>query len=53
MGINAENVFNQVNLSPPIGTLNSPLFGRSIALVSGIGSPSANRLIGLDAYFRF
>jgi hypothetical protein len=53
VGINAENVFNQVNLSPPIGTLNSPLFGRSIALVSGIGSPSANRLIGLDAYFRF
>jgi hypothetical protein len=52
MTIDAQNIFNQVNLAPPVGTLNSPLFGRSIALASG-GSTSANRVISVETYFHF
>jgi hypothetical protein len=51
--IDAQNAFNQVNLAPPVGTLNSPLFGRSIALASGNGSTSANRIVEFETYFRF
>ncbi len=53
VGADAQNVFNQVNLAPPVGTLTSPLFGRSIALNPSTGSTSANRVIDLAAYFRF
>jgi len=52
-GIDAQNLFNQVNLAPRVGTLNSPLFGRSIALASGNGTTSANRIINLETAFRF
>jgi len=45
-----RNVFNQVNLSPPIGVLGSPLFGKSNALSGGQG---ANRTINMDLSFRF
>ncbi len=53
LGVDAQNVFNQLNLAPRIGTLNSPLFGRSIALNPGSGSTSANRVVDLAAYFHF
>ena len=52
MTIDIQNLFNQVNLAPPVGTLNSPLFGRSISLASGANS-SANRVIALETYLHF
>jgi len=48
----SQNVLNHVNLAPPVGTLTSPLFGKSIAL-SGISAGSANRTVSLQTYFRF
>jgi len=52
--VSARNVFNNVNLAPPIGTLNSPLFGRSNAIVGGFGGgQGANRSIALQARFSF
>jgi hypothetical protein len=53
LGADAQNLFNQVNLAAPIGTLNSPLFGRSIALVNAGSNSSANRIVNLEAFFRF
>ena len=52
ISVNADNVLNHVNLAPPVGTLNSPLFGRSTALSAG-SSTSANRVINLQAWFHF
>jgi hypothetical protein len=46
-----RNVFNHVNLAPPVGTLGSPLFGESNALSSG--TSSANRTINLEVRFSF
>jgi hypothetical protein len=52
--VNARNVFNSVNLAPPIGVIGSPLFGQSNALAGGFfSSPSANRRIDLQASFNF
>jgi hypothetical protein len=52
--VNARNVFNNVNLAPPIGVLGSPLFGRSNALVGGFFSSSAaNRRIDFQVMFNF
>lgn len=45
-----RNLFNNVNLAPPIGTVGSPLFGRSNALSGGQG---ANRTINMNISFRF
>ena len=45
-----RNVLNKVNLAPPVGTLGSPLFGKSNALTGGQG---ANRTINVDLSFRF
>ncbi len=54
IGISARNLFNNVNLAPPIGTLTSPLFGTSNALAGGFfGTPSANRRIEMQARFSF
>jgi hypothetical protein len=53
VGADAQNLFNQVNLGSPVGTLNSPLFGKSISLANGNGSTSANRIIEMNAYLRF
>jgi hypothetical protein len=48
----ARNIFNRVNLAPPIGNLSSPLFGQSIALAGGpYNTASANRRI--DFQFGF
>jgi hypothetical protein len=49
----AQNALNHVNLAPPVGTLNSPLFGKSVALASGFGPPYANRNVVMDMAFRF
>ncbi len=50
----ARNVFNNVNLSQPVGVLESPLFGKSNALAGGFFSSSAaNRSIDLQVSFNF
>jgi hypothetical protein len=46
----AQNIFNRRNLAQPVGTLGSPLFGKSNALA---GSSSANRILNLQMQFRF
>jgi hypothetical protein len=49
-----HNIFNTVNLATPIGDLESPLFGHSIALAGGpFNSATANRRISLEVAFRF
>ena len=49
-----RNVFNHVNLAPPVGVLESPLFGTSNALAGGFfSSPAANRSIDLQMTFSF
>jgi hypothetical protein len=35
--LNFQNLFNHVNLAPPIGNLSSPFFGQSLALNGGFG----------------
>ncbi len=50
----AGNLFNRVNLAPPIGNLNSPLFGQSVALAGGpYGSAGANRRVDFQIVFGF
>jgi hypothetical protein len=52
--VNARNVFNSVNLSPPYGALNTTYFGRSNSLVGGFfSSAAANRRIDLQLAFNF
>jgi hypothetical protein len=52
--VNARNVFNNVNVSNPIGNLSSPLFGESNALAGGpFSSSTANRRIDLQLSFSF
>jgi hypothetical protein len=52
--VSARNVFNRVNLAPPTGNLDSPLFGESNALAGGPYSfGSATRRIDLQALFSF
>jgi hypothetical protein len=49
-----RNVFNNVNLAPPVGVLQSPLFGKSNALAGGFfSSPSSNRSVDLQMSFNF
>jgi hypothetical protein len=54
LSVSARNLFNNVNLAPPVGNLQSPLFGESNSLV---GAPfsfgSANRRFDLLATFSF
>lgn len=35
--LNFQNLFNHVNLAPPIGNLSSPFFGESLSLNGGFG----------------
>ena len=51
----AANLFNIVNLGPPNGVLNSPLFGKSQSLASGqFASPTpGNRSVIFQANFSF
>jgi hypothetical protein len=52
--LDVHNLFNNVNLAPPIGNLSSPLFGHSNALGGGFfGSSTANRRIELETRFTF
>ncbi|HEV2494242.1 MAG TPA: carboxypeptidase regulatory-like domain-containing protein [Terriglobia bacterium] len=49
-----HNVFNIVNLAQPVGSLTSPLFGRSNSIVGGFGGGQGyNRRIDLQARFSF
>jgi hypothetical protein len=54
-----HNLFNTVNQGPPLGSLNSPLFGQSLSLASGgFGGPGGaaqafNRRIDLSLRFSF
>ena len=51
---NARNVFNNVNVTNPVGNLSSPLFGQSNGLVGGpFSSTTANRRIDLQLLFNF
>ncbi|HTA86568.1 MAG TPA: hypothetical protein VK729_09875, partial [Silvibacterium sp.] len=50
----ALNLFNDINLAPPNGTLGSPSFGTSNALAGQIySSGAASRRIFLQAVFTF
>lgn len=57
LSVSARNLFNTVNLAPPIGNLNSPLFGTSNALGGGMGprgtDATANRMLELQIRFSF
>ena len=55
VSINARNVFNNVNLSAPIGNLTSPLFGESESLNNGGpgGTAVSNRQVYLQGTFNF
>lgn len=55
LSVEAQNLFNNVNLGIPVGGLNSPLFGRSIDLASGpySGEGDASRRIDLRLSFGF
>lgn len=35
--LNFQNLFNHVNLAPPVGNLSSPFFGQSLSLNGGFG----------------
>ena len=53
-GVIARNIFNKVNLAPPVGNLGSPIFGESNALAGPPYSNSSyNRRIDLQAVFSF
>ena len=53
-GINARNIFNNINFAPLVGNLSSPLFGQPNAIAGGpYGSSSAPRKIELQASFTF
>ena len=54
LSANARNLFNRVNPAPPIGNLNSPNFGESIALAGGVfNTQSANRRLDFQVMFSF
>ena len=54
LGVNARNVFNEVNLANPSGILGSRFFDVSNALQGGpFSSSAANRRIDLQATFSF
>lgn len=51
--LNANNLFNHVNPSVPVGNLNSPLFGTSNSLAGGFGGQAANRRVTMQVQFAF
>ena len=52
--VQALNLFNDINLAPPTGTLGTPNFGKSNAMAGQIySSGSASRRIFLQAIFTF
>jgi hypothetical protein len=53
-GVSARNIFNNVNVLPPVGVLNSPLFGESNGLAGRpYNDPSSNRRFDLQVTFGF
>jgi hypothetical protein len=50
--VESQNLLNHPNLAPPIGTLNSPLFGKSIA-VTGTSALSPDRILIFQTLTRF
>jgi len=54
LDVAAQNVFNYVNPSQPVGVLSSSLFGKSTALGGFFSnSPAANRTIYVSLGFWF
>jgi hypothetical protein len=52
--VSTRNVFNDVNVLPPVGVLGSPLFGQSNGLVGRpYNDPTSNRRIDLQVSFTF
>jgi Carboxypeptidase regulatory-like domain len=54
--LNANNLFNHVNPSVPVGNLSSPLFGTSNSLAGGGfggGGQAANRRVTMQVQFAF
>jgi Carboxypeptidase regulatory-like domain len=53
-GVQARNLFNNVNPAAPVGNLGSPIFGESNALAGGpFGNSSYNRRFDLQVSFSF
>ncbi|MDP9038417.1 MAG: carboxypeptidase regulatory-like domain-containing protein, partial [Acidobacteriota bacterium] len=50
--VEAQNLFNHPNHTTPVGTLGSPLFGRSLAIVRS-SSLSGDRTVNLQLSLRF
>ena len=50
--VESQNLLNHPNLTPPVGTLGSPLFGRSLG-VTGASSLSPDRVEDLQLSVRF
>jgi hypothetical protein len=50
--VESQNLLNHQNLTPPVGTLNSPLFGKSTGLTSG-SSLSPDRVVDMQTSLRF
>ena len=54
LSVNARNIFNNVNVSNPVGNLSSPIFGQSNGLAGGpFSSSTANRRVDLQVQFTF
>ncbi len=54
LSVQAMNVFNDINLANPVGTLTSPQFGQSTQMATGIFSMNAaSRRIYMQAVFSF
>ena len=55
LSVEAQNLFNNINLGIPVGNLNSPLFGRSLDLAAPpfSGEGDASRRIDLRLSFSF
>ena len=54
LGVEAQNVFNQMNGGLPVGVLGSPLFGHSTSLTSTqFTTPQANRILYLHMVLTF
>ena len=53
--VNVQNIFNNVNLSPPVGNLSSPLFGQSVSTAGrfGFGGQQAAGNRTIEAQLRF
>lgn len=56
--VSVLNLFNTVNLAPPVSVIGSPLIGQSLSLATGpfaaqVGNPVANRLVNVGASFSF